>query len=212
MEEKQVLIVYYSLSQQTYRLVQNLSEGLQSTGASVELFRLRPQTPVVVPIKSNFDLFRIMMSTTVRTRTEIRPVQLQRATYDHIIIAGPTWSYNPSGPVLKFLDTYGTQLLKDTSVSFLISCRSYWLTHYWGLKRMCVKCGGRTQKPTVFRHSTAEPWCTFGLLYWLRGVYEKNLPGWLLKRYSHFGHSEEQFKEAREAGVRLGNSIMEPNS
>ena len=209
MEEKQVLIVYYSLSQQTYGLVQNLSDGLRSTGVSVELYRLRPQTPVVVPIKSNFDLFRIMWSTTLRTRTEIRPVQLQRTTYDHIIIAGPTWSYNPSGPVLKFLDTYGKQLLKDTSVSFLISCRSYWRTHYWGLKMACRKSGAKVQKPMAFQHSAAEPWCTFGLLYWLRGVYEKNLPGWLLKRYSHFGHSEEQFSEARNAGVQLGNSIIE---
>ena len=77
---------------------------------------------------------------------------------------------------------------------------------------MCVKLGAKVQNKMVFSHSAAEPWCTFGLLYWLRGVYEKNLPGWLLKRYSHFGHSEEQFREAHHAGVLLGENIIGPNT
>lgn len=208
MVEKHILIVYYSLSQQTGRLVHRFCEGLNSSGVKVEICCLRPKIPLTLPIKSNISLFRIMWWTFWRTRIPIEDVEFQRMHYDHIVIAGPTWSYQPSGPILDFLDRYGRQVVAGHSVSFLITCRSYWRTHYWGMKRICSKLKGIPKKPIIFKHPTHEPWCTIGLLLWLRGIYSDRQPNWFRKRYPSYGHSEEQLLLAEQEGEELGQRIL----
>lgn len=208
MVEKNILIVYYSLSQQTSRLVQRFSEGLISTGVKVEICCLRPMIPLTLPIKSNMSLLRIMWRTFLRTRIPIEDVAFQQIHYDHIVIAGPTWSYQPSGPILDFFDRYGQQIVGNSSVSFLITCRSYWRTHYWGLRHICSRLKGRPSTPIIFQHPTYEPWCTVGLLLWLRGVSSDRQSSWFRKKYPRYGHSEDQLLIAQNEGSLLGEKII----
>lgn len=145
----------------------------------------------------------------LRKRLEINPPPIKRESYDHIVLAGPTWSYQPSGPILDFLDKFGEQYLRGTQVSFLISCRSYWRTHYWGMKHICKKHGAVIEtEPTIFQHQVSEPWRTIGLLLWVRGYRQNEFPNWFRKRYPHYGHTDKQLIESYHKGVLLGEQLI----
>lgn len=207
MAKKHVALVYYSLSHQTRRLVDSYRKGLEDSGLVVELYPLQPVSPLRVPLRNNFSLFRVMLLTFLRKRSEIQPLTFKADDYDYIVLAGPTWSYQPSGPMLSFLDHYGS-LLSGKKVGFLISCRSYWRSHYWSLRYGCKKNGALPQKAVVFEHATQEPWCTIGLLVWLRGVHYSKLPKWFQNRYPYYGHSSDQIDKAYQEGVILAEEIL----
>lgn len=208
-DTKHVLIVYYSFTQQTHKLIERYRDGLAYMGVQVELCCLRPTVPILFPLTSNISLLKRMWNPFLRKRVEINPPPVKREFYDHIVIAGPTWSYQPSGPILDFLDKFGEKYLKGTSVSFLISCRSYWRTHYWGLKSICKGIGAEVDNvPVVFQHPVSEPWKTIGLLLWVRGYRHSEFPEWFRKKYPYYGHTEKQLIEAYHKGVLLAEQLV----
>lgn len=209
MTTTRVVIFYYSLSQQTKRIVESFKDGLVTSGVEVDLCLIEPTTPLTLPLKSNLSLFSAMWKPFWRRRCAIKLPILKHKDYDHVIIAGPTWSYQPSAPILSFLDEYGAQYLVGKKVSFLISCRSFWRTHYWALRSQCTKIGASPAKASIFEHSTNEPWCTLGLLMWLRGIHHSKLPLWFQKRYPNYGHSEAQVVAAHKEGELLGNELQQ---
>lgn len=175
----------------------------------MELCCLRPVVPIVFPFTSNFSLFIAMWNPFLRKRIEINPPPISRESYNHIIIAGPTWSYQPSGPILDFLDKYGKKYLNGTKVSLLISCRSYWRSHYFGIRRICKNVGGLVEnQPIIFQHQVSEPWKTIGLLLWVRGYRQNELPHWFRKRFPYYGHTDKQLIEAYHKGVLLGEQLL----
>ena len=207
MAKKQVALIYYSLSHQTKRLIDSYRKGLEDSGLVVELYPLQPLSPLRIPLRTNVSLFKEMLFTFLRKRSEIHPLTLQADDYDYIVLAGPTWSYQPSGPMLSFLDNYGPQL-SGKKVGFLISCRSYWRSHYWSLRHSCKKFGASPERAVVFEHASEEPWCTIGLLVWLRGVHYSKLPKWFQKKYPYYGHSSQQVEQAYREGVLLAEEIL----
>lgn len=207
--DKHVLIVYYSFTQQTHKLIERYRDGLAYMGVKVELCCLRPVEPIIFPLSSNLFLLKRMWDPFLRKRVEINPPPIKRDKYDHIVLAGPTWSYQPSGPILDFLDKYGKKYLKGTDVSLLISCRSYWLSHYWGIKSICRKIEAKfADQPTIFQHQVSEPWKTIGLLLWVRGYRQSQFPAWFRKRYPYYGHTDKQLIEAYHKGVVLGEQLL----
>jgi len=208
-DKKHVLIVYYSFTQQTHKLVERFRDGLAYMGIQVELCCLRPAVPIACPVTSNISLIKRMWDPFLRKRVTINPPLIKSDSYNHIVICGPTWSYQPSGPVLDFLDRYGKTYLENTNVSFLISCRASWRTHFFCIRKICRKLGANVNsQPTVFQHQVSEPWRTIGLLFWVRGYRQNELPAWLSKRYSHYGHTEKQLVEAYHKGVILAEQLL----
>lgn len=179
-------------------------------GVKVELCCLRPTVPILFPLTSNISLLKRMWDPFLRKRVSINPPSIKRDSYDRIVIAGPTWSYQPSGPILDFLDKYGEKYLSGNQVSFIISCRSYWRNHYWGIKSICKKLGGQVDtQPTIFQHPVSEPWKTIGLLLWVRGYRQSEMPKWFRKRYPYYGHTEKQLIKAYHQGVLLGEQLID---
>jgi hypothetical protein len=119
-------------------------------------------------------------------------------------VAGPTWSYNPSGPVLDFLRRYGQTLCAGKTVVPFISCRSYWRWHYFLLRQKLLRYGCTMGKPIVYMHPHREPWRFLGLLLQLRGKVVPREYSWWKKRYPAYGHSREQGEEALRTGKDLG--------
>ena len=109
MKRKRVLIVFYSFTQQTRILLKKFVEGLEGEGIEVVLERLEPIDPFSFPFKTNLRLAVAMVMTFFRYRMKIHPVKpVCFEDWDCIVLAGPTWSYHPSGPMLIFLiDTVG---------------------------------------------------------------------------------------------------------
>jgi hypothetical protein len=209
LKKKRVLIVFYSFTQQTRVLLKKFVDGLEGEGIEVALERLEPVDPYEFPFKTNFSLAVAMVRTFFRQRTEIHPVSaICFGDWDCIVLAGPTWSYHPSGPMLDFLDRYGQQVCAGKKVIPFISCRSYWRLHYWTVKQRLKRYGAKPAEPIVFVHPIREPWRFIGLVLQLRGKMVRKEKSWFRKHYPGYGHSKEQGDAAMEEGRRVAQGLL----
>ena len=202
-----VLLVYYSFSGQTGVLINRLAAGLKEQGIEVCFEKLKPVTHLRFPVGSIFRTYLMMFSTFFRKRVPIQKLSAKCSReYDLIILAGPTWSYNPSGPVLSFLDRDGKDVLGGREVLPLISCRGYWKAHWWGLQKKLEQCGAHFSNMIAFSHPSREPWRTIGVFLKIAGKNPERA-GFISKHYNRFGHSNEQMEEAYRFGVQIGESL-----
>lgn len=207
-----VLIVYFSFSGQTHQLIKHLIEGLSSEGVDVEMTKVAPARKLTSPFGSFYQMVRVMLSSLFSTRVEIKPVVFSKEQPDLIILAGPTWSYNPSGPILSFIDQYGKTRLADKKVMPLISCRAYWRLHHLILQRALGKTGAKPLPPLIFSHPAKEPWSTIGVSMQVLGRLPRDPASWFRKKYPLFGHSKRQMDEAKKVGeelaIKLKNDLL----
>jgi hypothetical protein len=209
LKRKRVLIVFYSFTQQTRVLLKRFVDGLEGEGIEVALEKLEPVDPYAFPFRTNFSLAAAMIMTFFRQRSAIHPVSaLCFEDWDCIVLAGPTWSYHPSGPMLDFLDRYGHQVCGGKTVIPFISCRSYWRLHYWTIKHCLKKFSAMPAKPIVFNHPIREPWRFIGLVLQLRGKMVRREKSLFRKHYPAYGHSKEQGEAAKEEGKRVARQLL----
>jgi hypothetical protein len=155
----------------------------------------------------------MMIQTFLRKRYPVQAVNpICFEPWDIVILAGPTWSYNPSGPVLSLIDRDGKRLFTGKTVVPFISCRGYWRVHYFGLKAMLKHCGAHVVAPIVFSHPTPEPWRTIGVFLKLAGKAPEAGSSWFRCFYPKYGHSRQQVKDCKKVGVELGKNILAGNS
>jgi hypothetical protein len=183
--------------------------GLESSGITVAQERLEPISPYEFPFRTSMRLVAVMVMTFFQKRMAIRPVAEKCfEDWDCIVLAGPTWSYHPSGPMLDFLDRYGRDVCAGKMVVPFISCRSYWQIHNWTLQRRLGAYSTKVQEPIVFMHPYEEPWRFIGLILQLRGKIVRREKTWFRRHYPSYGHSKEQGVEAMEKGKALGEKLM----
>ncbi len=203
-----VLILYYSYSGQSSVLVRRLAAGLGDEGVKVDQERACPLQPLRFPMGTIFKTLRLMLITLFRVRYPIHPLAVaDDEAYDLVVLAGPTWSWNPSGPILALLDSR-PGLFKNRPVLVLISCRGYWARHWHYLRRRLTRMAARPLGPLVFDHPQAEPWRTIGVFLKIAGIAPERSSSSLLSHfYRRFGHTPEQFQRARELGQRLATHL-----
>ncbi len=212
MSGKRVLLIYYSFSSQTHLLVQRFASGLTEGGVEVVMERLHPAERILFPFPSYFSLTKAMITSFFRKRVPISPPACKLdSAWDLVVLAGPTWSYNPIGPVLYFLDVSEKRYLRDLDVLPLISCRAYWLISYNYIKKHLDKAGARVREPLVYCHCTKEPWRTVGLVLQLLGKLPRSDKSWFRRHYPRYGHSLEQFEEARQDGAEVAAQLLGEN-
>ena len=205
--KKQVLLIYFSFSGQTGVLINRFATGLKEQGVEVFFEKLKPVKHLRFPVGGIFRTFAMMLTTFFRIRVPIQELSSKcDQEYDLIILAGPTWSYNPSGPMLFFLDKYGKEVLEGREVLPLISCRGYWKMHWRGLRKKLQKCGAHFSNVIAFSHPNLEPWCTIGVFLKIAGKNPER-SGFISKHYDRFGHSNEQMEEAWRFGVKIGEAL-----
>ena len=201
-----VLIIYYSFSSQTRNLLHSLAAGLEIEGVTVDWEQLRMQDPLRFPFGSIPRTIHMMLATFFRKRFPIHPLsETAFAGHDLIILAGPTWSYNPSGPVLSLFDRDGERLFAGNRVLPLISCRGYWRMHWWGLRHLLRRCRARVVNLIVFTHPSPEPWRTIGVFLKLAGKIPERM--WFGKYYRKYGHTNAQLLEAERFGLMIGRAL-----
>lgn len=207
-----VLILYYSLSAQTSGLVHRLGAGLEEQGVQLVCERLQPFAPRHFPLGTVPATLFMMLTTFLRTRMPIQPLPPSCwEDYDLLVLAGPTWSYNPSGPVLSLLDRDGARLFAGRQVLPLISCRGYWRMHWLSLRWQLVRCGAKVVGRMIFAHPSKEPWRTLGVFLKLAGrVPERSR--WLGRYYPRYGHSREQQDQAFACGTAIGQALKRDRS
>lgn len=200
-------MIYYSFSGQTGVLINRLAAGLKEQGIEVFFEKLKPVRHLRFPVGSIFRTYLMMFSTFFRKRIPIQELSVKcRQEYDLVVLAGPTWSYNPSGPVLSFLDRDGREVLEGREVLPLISCRGYWKMHWRYLRRKLAQCGAHYSNMIAFSHPNQEPWRTVGVFLKIAGRNPER-SGFISRYYSRFGHSGEQMGEAHHFGVLIGQAL-----
>jgi len=208
-ERQRVLIVFFSFSSQTRNLLQGLSKGLSEYDIDVEWQQLKPLETLQFPLGSYGATLKMMLTTFFRRRIPIEQLDPDYfRSWDLIVLAGPTWSYHPSGPVLSLLDREGERLLKNQTVLPFISCRGYWRTHHWGLRRLLKGKGAVVLRPVVFAHPVPEPWRTIGVFLKLAGKMPESGKSWFHRFYPKYGHSNRQVNDAKSIGLILGKHIQ----
>jgi multimeric flavodoxin WrbA len=204
-----VLILFYSFSGQTSGLLSRLTAGLEERGVFVVTEHLRPIESLRFPVGTYWATMKMMLTTFFRKRIRIKEVSAACFDdFDVIILAGPTWSYNPSGPVLSLLDQYGKKIFKGNKVIPVISCRGYWRLHWYGLRKILRQYGAEVVNKIIFTHPNKEPWRTVGVFLKLAGKNPEKSPFWG-RHYSKYGHSMVQQVEAYRFGLRIGEAINE---
>lgn len=208
---KHVLILCYSYSGQTSSLLRKLAEGLERQGIEVSIEKLSPNKTIRFPFGDIPTTVAMMLVTFFRKRVPIAELSEKcDQKYDLIILAGPTWSYHPSGPVLSLFDRDGSRLFKGRTVIPFISCRGYWRTHWYGLRQKLRKYGATIPNLIVFTHPSKEPWRTIGVFLKLAG---KNPEQSRLKNvYPKYGHGQEQLVEAQRFGELIGKALSQGTS
>ncbi|MEE4313179.1 MAG: hypothetical protein V2J11_01710 [Desulfofustis sp.] len=202
-----VLIVYFSLSGQSRGLINLFAAGLRSQGVVVVIEQLQPQNRIGWPFGTILRTLWMMLVTFLRRRTPIHPVSKACfRSFDLVVLAGPTWSYNPSGPILSLLDRYGQRIFSGQRVLPLISCRGYYRYHQWILKRMLNRFTDRVENALVFTHPVREPWSTLGVFLKSAGFRPEKI-ALLASRYHRFGHTRQQLLSAKAQGKTIGESL-----
>jgi flavodoxin len=202
------LIIYYSFSRQTCRLVEKFTEGLEKKGVNCVTERIYPEKPPAFPLNSIPATIKMMLATFFRVRIPIKPLS-DRAFqhYDLVIIAGPTWSFNPSGPILAFLDRDSKNIFSGRPVLPLISCRKYWRTNAWYLKKRIIKSGGIPEQPIHYQHPVPDPWNLVGVFLTIAGKSPRKIPV-MKKYYPRYGHTTRQLEQAVKDGEKIGAFLL----
>jgi hypothetical protein len=202
-----ILILYFSFSSQTKNLLQALASGVEQEKVSVEWERITTVQHLRFPIGSFLKTFWMMVLTFFRKRFAVEPLSEKCfSDYDLIVLAGPTWSYNPSGPVLAVFDRDGERLFSGREVLALISCRGYWRMHWWGLRQLLHKYKAKVSNVIVFNHPNPEPFNTVGVFLKLAGKIPERM--WFSKYYTKYGHTNSQILEAERFGTMLGQALV----
>ncbi len=209
--KKRVLILYYSFSSQTRNLLQAFADGLEDQGIEICWQQLKPLKKLQFPLGSVSATLAMMLKTFFRKRVEIEPIGRECFSHwDLVVLAGPTWSYNPSGPILSLLDN-DAGLFDGKKVLPFISCRGYWRVHYWSLRHILKKKGAQVVNPLVFRHIGKEPWLTIGVFLKLVGKTPESGKSWFKKYYTKYGHSRGQVAQAKRVGTLFGEKLESNN-
>ena len=208
-DQKRILILSYSFSGQTSGLLRQLQTSLLQAGHLVVKERITPCQPLKFPTGSIISCLKMMLTTFLRIRVPIQELPPScHQPFDLLILAGPTWSYNPSGPILSLIDRDGASLFKDRAVLPVISCRGYWRLHSYGLNALLKRCGATIPNTIVFSHPNPEPWRTIGVFLKIAGKSPERWP-LLCHHYPHFGHSKDQQEEAARFGTLIGQALKQ---
>lgn len=206
-KQKKILVLYYSHSSQSHNLIQAMIQGMADSSVTVNRYRLQPIEAQKFPIGTVPSTVWKMLRTFFRQRV---PIELLPSycfdPYDLVVLAGPTWSYHPSGPVLSLFDRDGDRLFEGSLVIPMISCRGYWRMHWWGLKLMLKKYKATIPNVIIFTHPNKEPWRTVGVFLKLAGQVPERM-GWMQPHYRKFGHTRSQLDEARSFGEKIVGTL-----
>ncbi|MBE9240018.1 hypothetical protein [Synechocystis salina] len=155
-----ILVLYYSQSGDTERLVQNFVKPVASAGANVTWANIQPAQPYPYPwnLSRFFDVFPDCIN---GDTPEILPPSFKPDQhFDLIILAYQVWFLAPSLPIQAFMKSSYAQVLRDTPVITLIACRNMWHSASEQLQQKLIDLGSHLIGKIVVTHQ-GSPLATF---------------------------------------------------
>ena len=147
-----VLFVYFTVSQQTLRVIEAMTDTLRTRGCDVQQARIEFTDPRYAdrfsrfPFKHPYLLVAGMLLPQLRHATgQIRvPDIVREGDYDLVCIGSPTWWLNPCMPIRSFMqsDLAGT-VLAGKPFAAIVVCHRYWKNNLATVKALGIKKGGK---------------------------------------------------------------------
>ena len=157
--KSKVLIVYYTLTKQSGKVVDAMAKALEARGCEVAKALIEFTDERYVPKLSQFPMKRPMMQIPVILPAQLRhktgeiviPPEAQAGEYDLVLIASPTWWFQTSMPIRSFLESPAAKTVLDGKPFACVSIsRRYYGSNLRQQKKMGEKNGGRWIAKTHF--------------------------------------------------------------
>jgi flavodoxin len=154
-----VLVVYFTLTQQSGRVAQAMAQALDARGCDVTKGLIEFTDQRWVPKLAQFPMKRpvpqiaSILTAQFRHKTgEIRiPPEAQTADYDLVVLVSPTWWFQTSMPIRSYLESPEAKtVLSGKPFACASISRRYYSINLGQQKRLGVKNGGRFVDNTHF--------------------------------------------------------------
>ncbi|MDD9943608.1 MAG: hypothetical protein OXU20_21380 [Myxococcales bacterium] len=163
------LIVYFSLTGQTSRVVEGLISSWSRCGWDTEVCRIHledPRYPLAHPVPGVWRFLLRWIPPQLAHRTgDIRldPPE-PSAEPDLVVIGSPTWWFNPALPIVSFMQSQHAEgLLQGKPFAVMTICRSAWAGNLAWVRKRGEALGGRFVGHLAFRFpgNTAQSMLAF---------------------------------------------------
>src|SRR5215211_3410486 len=147
----QVLLVYYTYTQQSLKVADAMADVLRERGCDVRQAAIEFTDSRYAERFSRFplrhaylDIFGMLPAQLRGATGEIRiPEEAREAEYDLICIGSPTWWLKTSVPIRSFLQSEEAgRLLDGKQFAAFVVCRRYWSINLRAVRKLGTKQGG----------------------------------------------------------------------
>jgi menaquinone-dependent protoporphyrinogen IX oxidase len=147
-----VLLLYYTYSGQSLRVLEAAGEVFRERGCEVQQAKIEFTDQRYAERFSRFPMRRVwpdMLSVLPAQKRgatgEIRtPDTVRNGDYDLICIGSPTWWQTVSMPMRSFLKSdEGRKLLAGKPFAVFVVCRQYWKANFTAVRELAEQQGGR---------------------------------------------------------------------
>ena len=154
-----VLVVYYSLTKQSARVAEAITQALRARGCDATNALIEFTDERWVPKLSEFPMKRpfpqivSILPAQLRHKTgEIRiPPEAQEGDYDLVLVASPTWWFQTSMPIRSYLESPAAQkVLNGKPFACASISRRYYSINLGQMRKLGEKNGGRLIDETHF--------------------------------------------------------------
>lgn len=211
-----VLILYYSLTNQTHRVAEAMGETFRDRGCDVdacciefvdERYRIElPFRPVLRKLASWF-LPQVLGKTgDVRVTDEVLS-----GDYDFVCLGSPTWWVNPAMPIVSFLKSpSANRVLAGKRFAVFAVCRKVWWYNMRRVRKMGQKQGGEFVQGAAFCFRGSQLQSALSFISFMKN--EANLDRfWGFKIYE-FGIPDEGIARARDFARELADGFVDKSA
>jgi menaquinone-dependent protoporphyrinogen IX oxidase len=210
-----VLLLYYSYTGQTLKVLENAGEVFRNRGCDVQNAEIKFTDPRFAERFSRFpmrrvwpDMLSVLPAQARRASGEIRiPDAVRERDYDLVCIGSPTWWRTASMPMRSFLKSNeARKLLTDKPFAVFVVCRRYWRENLTAARKLGEKQGGRYVGGIHFAYPGDQLRSMLSLTSYLRtGEYRDRYLG---VRIPTTNVQPEQLEETRKFASALADRLF----
>ena len=210
-----VLFVYYSYTQQTRKVVQEMADELEARGCDTQLAAIEFTDPRYDERFKTFPMPHPMREVLGMIPAELRrrpgrievPDVVTARPYDAVVLGSPTWWLSTNVPVRSFLESDEARTLLDgTPFSAVVVCRRYWKHNLKTVRRLGTGHGGKWAGGVHFRYEGGQVRSMLSLISYLgSGEYRSRYLGVKIPKTNI---RDSQLRTARTFATRLADRLV----
>lgn len=211
----EVLVVYYTYTNQTLKVLEAAAEVLLARGCEVTFAAIEFTDPRYAARFDEFPMPHPFREVLGMIPAELRrrpgkinvPDVVTHREYDLVVVGSPTWWLSTNVPIRSFLqsETAG-KVLNGRPFAAAVACRRYWKHNLKTVKRLGTESGGNFVDGVHFAYEGGQVRSLLSLLSYLgTGEYRDRYLG---VKIPPTNVRDNQLPTAREFGDRLANHLL----